>query len=62
MKLINNDTDTDKYNASRRRQDEEGNHERSPRSRLARARSLRWMVTRLAWMAARLVSSKRETR
>lgn len=25
-------------------------------------RSLGWMVTRLAWMAAELVSSKRETR
>ena len=25
-------------------------------------RSLGWMVTRLAWMAAKLVSSKRETR
>ena len=44
------------------------NHERvrvyvrSPRSLRARARSLGWMVTRLAWMAAKLVSSKSETR
>ena len=35
---------------------------RSPRNRRARARSLGWMVTRLAWIAARLVSSKSETR
>ncbi|KAI0272742.1 hypothetical protein BC834DRAFT_858184, partial [Gloeopeniophorella convolvens] len=34
----------------------------SPRNRRASARSLGWIVTRLAWIAARLVSSKRETR
>lgn len=41
---------------------EKPNYDRSPRNRLARARSLGWMVTRLAWIAAKLVSSKRETR
>ena len=35
---------------------------RSPRRRRARATSLGWIVTRLAWMAAKLVSSKSETR
>lgn len=34
----------------------------SPRRRRARARSLGWMVTRFAWMAARFVSSNSETR
>ena len=37
-------------------------YDRSPRSLRANARSFGWMVTRFAWMAARLVSSKRETR
>ena len=37
-------------------------YERSPRSRRARARSFGWIVTRLAWIAARLVSSNNETR
>ncbi len=32
------------------------------RIRLAKDMSLAWMVTRLAWMAQRLVSSKRPTR
>ena len=35
---------------------------RSPRMRLASWMSLGMMVTRLAWMAARLVSSNRPTR
>jgi hypothetical protein len=33
-------------------------YERSPRRRLASWMSLDWMVTRLAWMAQRLVSKK----
>ena len=37
-------------------------YDRSPRRRRARARSFGWIVTRLAWMAAKLVSSKSETR
>ena len=37
-------------------------YDRSPLSLRANARSLGWMVTRFAWMAAKLVSSKRETR
>jgi hypothetical protein len=37
-------------------------YERSPRRRRASWMSLGWMVTRLAWMAAKLVSSKSETR
>ena len=37
-------------------------YDRSPRSRRASCKSLGWMVTRLAWMAAKLVSSNRETR
>ena len=37
-------------------------HARSPRMRRASWMSLGMMVTRLAWMAARLVSSKRPTR
>ena len=38
------------------------NYDRSPLSLRARARSLGWIVTRLAWMAAKLVSSNKETR
>ncbi len=37
-------------------------YERSPRSLRARARSFGWIVTRLAWMAAKLVSSNNDTR
>ncbi len=37
-------------------------YDRSPRNRLAKAKSLGWIVTRLAWIAARLVSSNNETR
>ena len=37
-------------------------YERSPRMRRASWMSLVMMVTRLAWMAQRLVSSKRPTR
>jgi len=37
-------------------------YDRSPRRRRASWMSLDWIVTRLAWMAHRLVSSKRETR
>jgi hypothetical protein len=37
-------------------------YDRSPRSRRASWRSLGWMVTRLAWIAAKLVSSNKETR
>ena len=40
----------------------EKNYDRSPLSLRARARSLGWIVTRLAWMAAKLVSSNNETR
>ena len=35
---------------------------RSPRMRLANCRSLGMIVTRLAWMAQRFVSSKSDTR
>ena len=38
------------------------NHARSPRMRRASCMSLGMMVTRLAWMAHRLVSSNRPTR
>ena len=37
-------------------------HERSPLSLLASAKSFGWIVTRFAWMAARFVSSKSDTR
>jgi len=37
-------------------------YDRSPRRRRASWRSFGWMVTRLAWMAAKLVSSNKETR
>lgn len=37
-------------------------HERSPLSLRAKARSFGWIVTRLAWIAAKFVSSNSETR